>query len=143
MYDRTCDQVYGLVVHMIGDRRRSEQIAHETYTEVWITARRYYLEWGSPTAWVVRIAHRRAVAEMRSDRAIDALLSEGSVGDHARTGAARSDPHLTPANIHDESSLYRSYYQALTSDQIAQADRVPPGAVRSRIKSAVLRAHLQ
>lgn len=53
---------------MIDDHRRSEEITRQTYAEVWGTASRYRAERGSPTAWVLRIAHRLAVADMRSQQ---------------------------------------------------------------------------
>lgn len=151
-YDRTCDRVYGLIIHMIDDHRRSEEITRQTYAEVWGTASRYRAERGSPTAWVLRIAHRLAVADMRSqqheriqpiaDDFADAQESRRQGENVTREHEITLESFWPTVQHRERKDLYRSYYRAMTSRQIAQADDIPVEVVRSSIKTALLAVHL-
>ncbi|MDF3319711.1 sigma factor-like helix-turn-helix DNA-binding protein [Rhodococcus sp. C3V] len=145
-YDRTCDRVYGLIIHMIDDQRRSEEVTRRTYAEVWGTASRYRVECLSPTAWVLLLAHRLAVTEMRSHTRENVLSVAGGSADGQESRTGDSDVTLQPfwptAEHRERRDLYRSYYRAMTFRQIAQADDIPVEVVRSRMKSALLAVHL-
>ncbi len=151
-YDRTCGQVYGLITHMIDDHRRSEEITRQTYAEVWGTASRYRAERSSPTAWLLRLAHRLTVADMRSRQHEHAQPIADNFADAPeprRQGENATREHeimlesFWPTVQHRErKDLYRSYYRAMTSRQIAQTDDIPVEVVRSSIKTALLAVHL-
>lgn len=151
-YDYTCGRVYGLVLHMIDDQRRSEEITRQTYAEVWETAYRYRVERGSPTAWVLLLAHRLAVTNMRSHHGESALPSEedaaGTQESHTRENDVTCDDHATlesfwpTAQYRERKNLYRSYYRARTLRHIARTDDIPIEVVRASIKSALLAVHL-
>lgn len=63
-YDRTSPWACDLLMQMFGDQRVSDELARSVYREVWACAPEYKTENGSPTAWVIMIAHRRAIEKM-------------------------------------------------------------------------------
>jgi RNA polymerase sigma-70 factor, ECF subfamily len=69
VYDRTAAAVFGLVLRVLRDAAQSEEVAQEALLEVWRTAGRFDPRRGSASAWVMTIAHRRAVDRVRSEQA--------------------------------------------------------------------------
>jgi RNA polymerase sigma-70 factor (ECF subfamily) len=88
-YDQTNSRVYGLVIRVLRDSGYSEETTQEVYLEVWRNAARYDPAKGSALAWLLTMAHRRAVDRVRTEQA-------GSQRE-SRYGAANVDPPSDPA----------------------------------------------
>src|SRR6202042_3398947 len=58
--------VFGVVKRVIRDPAQAEEVTQEVLLEVWRTAAKFDASRGSPTAWVMMMAHRRAVDRVRS-----------------------------------------------------------------------------
>src|SRR6516225_4088854 len=69
VYDRAAGQVFGLVLRVVRDPAQSEEVTQEVMLEVWRSASRFDPHRGSATAWLMTLAHRRAVDRIRSGQA--------------------------------------------------------------------------
>src|SRR5437763_413205 len=69
LYDELAPRVYGLCRRIVRDPAQAEEVAQEALVEVWRTAGRYDPAKGSASAWVLTIAHRRAVDRVRAEQA--------------------------------------------------------------------------
>ena len=68
-YDATSSRVYGTVLRVLRDPGYSEETTQEIYLQVWRTADSYDPASGTPLAWLLTLAHRRAVDRVRSEQA--------------------------------------------------------------------------
>lgn len=84
LYDLIGPKVFGLVRRVLRDPAQSEEVSQEVFVEIWRTATRFDPDRGSAVAWVLTLAHRRAV---------DRVRSEQSASERERRAAA-SDAHL-------------------------------------------------
>lgn len=94
VYDLTKTRVYGLVTRVLRDAGYSEETTQEVYLEVWRTASEYDPAKGSALAWLLTMAHRRAIDRVRSEQA-------GSRRE-SRYGVANVDP---PADVVADSAI--------------------------------------
>ena len=68
-YDATRARVFGLITRVLRDPGYSEETTQEVYLQVWRSAENYDPAAGSPLAWLMTFAHRRAVDRVRSEQA--------------------------------------------------------------------------
>ena len=61
LYDRLARPVFSLVVRVLRSRAEAEEVLQEAFWQVWERAADFRVERGSPFAWVVTIARRKAI----------------------------------------------------------------------------------
>jgi len=149
VYDLTHSRVYGLVVRVLRDAGYSEETTQEIYLEVWRTASEYDSAKGSALAWLLTMAHRRAIDRVRAEQA-------GSRRE-SRYGAANVDPAgdtvADSAIAADERRRVRAcldaltdaqrqcielaYYGGLTYPEVSQRLATNLSTIKSRIRDAL------
>jgi RNA polymerase sigma-70 factor (ECF subfamily) len=153
VYDLTNTRVYGLVVRVLRDAGYSEETTQEVYLEVWRTASEYDSAKGSALAWLLTMAHRRAVDRVRTEQA-------GSRRE-SRYGAANVDPASDPAHdpVADSAvagderrrvlacldaltdsqreCIDLAYYGGLTYAEVSQRLATNLSTIKSRIRDAL------
>ena len=151
VYDRFATVVYGLVRRIVRDPAQSEEVTQEVLLEVWRTASRFDPARGGAAAWVMTIAHRRAVDRVRSEEAAAdrdsryAAASGPAVGDEVADGvegsleAERVRRCLDGLTELQRESITLAYYQGYTYPQVAAALKVGLSTVKTRIRDGLIR----
>jgi RNA polymerase sigma-70 factor (ECF subfamily) len=68
LYDRYAGLIFGAVARLIGDRGAASDVVQETFLGLWDRAETYDATRGTLRAWLLRIAHNRAIDHLRSER---------------------------------------------------------------------------
>ncbi|WP_371554389.1 ECF RNA polymerase sigma factor SigK [Streptomyces longwoodensis] len=149
VYDAFSRAVMGLACRILRDPAQAEEVTQDVMIEVWRTADRYVPERGSAKAWVLTLAHRRAVDRVRAAQAgsereqrARALLPEGAFDVVAETAEHHDEQRrvyrcLASLSRSQRVPLVLAYYQGLTYLEVAHALSVPVGTMKSRMRAAL------
>jgi RNA polymerase sigma-70 factor (ECF subfamily) len=151
LYEVVAPRVFGLVLRVLRDRAQSEEVAQEVLVEVWRSAARYQQGRGSALAWVLTIAHRRAIDRVRSsqagmDREERAArlqvhrpfdeVAESVEGRLERERLRRCLGGLTPLQ---RESVTIAYYGGYSYSEVAELVKAPLGTVKTRMRDGLIR----
>ena len=150
VYGQLAGPAYGVARRILRDPAQSEEVAQEALLEIWRTASRFDPAKGSPAAWAMTIAHRRAVDRVRSENACSlrerkaALDLTATDEDVADTVAARLDRQRVHRCLEGLTELQResirlAYYGGYSYPQVAQLLGVALGTVKTRIRDGLIR----
>jgi RNA polymerase sigma-70 factor (ECF subfamily) len=148
-YDATCSRVYGMVVRVLRDRGYSEETTQDVYLQVWRSAASYDPASGSALAWLLTLAHRRAVDRVRSEqaagqrdsrygastveRAADNVSDAVIAGEERRRVTACLDGLTGP----QRECIDLAYYQGMTYVQVSERLSANLATVKSRMRDAI------
>jgi RNA polymerase sigma-70 factor (ECF subfamily) len=150
VYDRSAAQVFGLVRRVIRDPAQSEEVTQEVMLEVWRSASRFDPHRGSAMAWLMTLAHRRAVDRIRSgqaaaEREVRAAAATGPGYDmvaeevETRLDAQRVRRCLESLTDLQRESVTLAYYGGYTYREVASLLGVATGTVKTRMRDGLIR----
>jgi RNA polymerase sigma-70 factor (ECF subfamily) len=149
VYERTAGQVLGIVLSVVRDPAQSEEVAQEVLLDVWRSAFRFDPELGSAAAWVMTLAHRRAVDRVRSEqkaaereqRVASAVIAYDEVTEavEARLDRERVRRCLGSLTELQRESVTLAYYGGYTYRQVAELLGVALGTVKTRMRDGLIR----
>ncbi|BBZ37270.1 sigma-70 family RNA polymerase sigma factor [Mycobacterium conspicuum] len=152
-YDQTSPRVYGLVVRVLRDAGYSEETTQEVYLEVWRSASGYDPAKGSALAWLLTMAHRRAVDRVRAEQAATRRESRygaanidpasGPSGDTVADSAIAGDERrrvlacLEALTAAQRECIDLAYYGGLTYAEVSQRLATNLSTIKSRMRDAL------
>jgi RNA polymerase sigma-70 factor (ECF subfamily) len=149
LYDELGAAVYGVARRVVRDPNRAEDVAQETFLEVWRKAPSFDHERGSAKTWVMTIAHRRAVDAVRRNESqkkydgravvdevqhaepVDRVIKEeehGAVRDCLQT--------LTELQLE---SVRLAYFNGYTYSEVAALLDKPLPTIKTRMRDGLIR----
>ncbi|WP_431783597.1 sigma-70 family RNA polymerase sigma factor [Streptomyces chumphonensis] len=151
VYDRVAGPVLGLVRSVLRDPAQAEEVTQEVLVEVWRRAAHFQPEKGSAMAWIMTMAHRRAVDRVRSAQAATdreekaALLARTPAFDEvteqveARLEREQVRRCLRTLTERQRESVTLAYYRGLTYREVAELLALPLGTVKTRLRDGLIR----
>jgi RNA polymerase sigma factor (sigma-70 family) len=143
-------RVYGIAFAVTGDSHLAEDVSQQAFERIWRHAHRYDASRGSVKAWVGSIARNTAIDATRARRPepvdVDNFLSGlASTGTEVEQAALvhESTAELRTVLAQLPSGQARAVVMAavigLTAPEIAQAEHIPLGTAKSRIRVGMQR----
>jgi RNA polymerase sigma-70 factor (ECF subfamily) len=152
IYEQTVGQIFAIVRSVLRSKEDAEEVVCDVYTHAWQKAGSFDASRGSVMAWLAIMARNRAIDRLRQRRNHLSLddeenrgLSESLSGEtHGpeeilalfQQGSAvhRALARLTPQRRH---LLGLAFFQDMTHEEIAAAERMPLGTVKSHVRRAL------
>jgi RNA polymerase sigma-70 factor (ECF subfamily) len=138
-----------MVTRVLRDRGYSEETTQDVYLQVWRTAEAYDPASGSALAWLLTLAHRRAVDRVRAEQAAgqrDARYGAATadrpsdhVSDEVIAGEERQRVAACMEGLTDlqRECLELAYYQGLTYVQVSERLSANLATVKSRMRDGL------
>jgi RNA polymerase sigma-70 factor (ECF subfamily) len=151
LYDRVTPAVFGLVRRILRNPAQSEEVTQEVMLDVWRTATRYDATRGSAHAWILTIAHRRAVDRVRSEQAaadrtdlVGARSTEIDFDQVSDTVTTRLEVEQVRRCLGTLTELQResirlAYYEGYTYPEVAQRLDAKLPTIKARMRDGLIR----
>ncbi len=157
LYRATVGRVYGLALRIVSNPALAEEVAEDTFWQVWRQAPRFDPQRGTALAWVLTIARSRALDAVRArTRAQADTVSADALGDALdaqRLHTEHADnPHDLLEAVQSSEQLHGAlrqleavprqlvalaFFKGLTHEEIAGQTGLPLGTVKSHIRRAL------
>jgi RNA polymerase sigma-70 factor (ECF subfamily) len=150
LYPALAGPVYGLALRVVRNPALAEEVSQEVLVDVWRLAPRFDPALGSAMAWVLTMAHRRAVDRVRREQSQEdraaraaALASDDRdvvvdqlerSWDAARVRRALGG--LTPAQ---REAIEMAFFDGRTHREVAGLLGIPLGTAKTRIRDGLIR----
>ena len=154
LYQRYSRPVYSLAIKMLRDPSAAEEVAQDTFLNIWRKAGSYRSPRGSVTSWLFSIAHHRTIDELRKRRRERTRLTHGVDLSNRPSECRADDPSeyttaqfegsrlmdaLTALRPEQREVVVLAYFGGLTHSEISARLDQPLGTVKTRMRLAIKR----
>ena len=148
-YDDTRARVFGLVVRVLRDPGYSEETTQDVYLQVWRNAENYNPSAGTPLAWLMTLAHRRAVDRVRSEQSASQRESRYGAAnvelpaDRVAESVIQADEQrqvvecLGSLTDPQRECIHLAYYEGLTYVQVSERLSANLATIKSRMRDGI------
>lgn len=144
LYARCAPLVLGILVRLLGDRRKAEEVLQETFLQAWSQAGSFRADLAKPRGWLMMLGRSRALDRLRSNRSrttrehLQANEVPSTVHcalSHLLTEEARSQVRtaLVALPAEQRQALVLAFFAGLSHTEVATRLCQPLGTVKSRI----------
>jgi RNA polymerase sigma factor (sigma-70 family) len=148
LYARFGRPVYAMGLRLLGSAEAAEELTQDVFLAAWRKGARFDPARGRLSTWLMAIAHNMAVDRLRHDhgaaRPVVVLVDEvpeppgtdEEEGVLDRETARRALAGISPAERH---LLSQAYFYGRTAREIAEAEGIPLGTVKTRLRTALIK----
>lgn len=151
LYARVSGPVHGLALRVLRDPHLAQDVAQDAMVEIWRQAPRFDPARGSAMAWMMTIAHRRAVDRVRREETQSGVAARAAsvheVPHHDEVPAAaersldgqrlrRALAGLSPVQ---REAIELAYWRGYTHQEVSAVLAVPLGTAKTRIRDGLIR----
>jgi RNA polymerase sigma factor (sigma-70 family) len=145
--------VFGVALAVVGDPGLAEDVAQQTFERAWRRASSFDSARGSVRTWLTTIAHNLAIDTVRSRKPTPVdpadlirLLGTGTEEPERSSLRAESVAELRSAigslPVEQGRAVVMAGVYGMTAQEVADADGIPLGTAKTRIRSAMIKLRL-
>ena len=151
LYDMLSPRAFGLILRVLVDRSQSEEVLQEVFLEVWQSAARFAPNKGQGRAWVLTIAHGRAVDRVRASQASatrdvraglrDLDVAHDGVAEQVELKVEGEKVAGALSTLPDpqREAIVLAYYGGYSQSEIAALVGAPLGTIKTRMRDGLSR----
>ena len=148
LYARFGRPVYTMGLRLLGTREAAEELTQDVFLTAWRKAARFDPARGRLSTWLMTIAHNLAVDRLRRETGVSrptlVLVDEvpEPPASTRRTLLIEHDAALRAIASLSEAErrlIARTYFRGMTAREISEADGIPLGTVKTRLRSALIK----
>ena len=143
LYDRHASRVFSLALSLLGNYSDAEEVTQDVIMSVWQNSGTYDPLKARFSTWITRIAHNRAVDELRRRRrrADESRLEDHEIArpDTTEAGIEYETVRSALFDLSEEQRkvVYLGFFQGYTHTEIARMLDRPLGTVKTQMRSAL------
>jgi len=145
--------VFGVALAVVGDAGLAEDVAQQTFERAWRRASSFDASRGSVRTWLTTIAHNLAIDMVRSRKPTpidptDLIRLLGTSQDEPEPRALRGESAaelraaIGSLPVEQGRAVVMAGVYGMTAQEVADADGVPLGTAKTRIRSAMTKLRL-
>jgi RNA polymerase sigma-70 factor (ECF subfamily) len=144
-------RVFGVALRIVGDARLAEDVAQETFLRAWQRASAFDPRRGTVVSWLLAIARNLAIDTVRLRRIVivdpEELVARRDPGTERgpadlallSTETERLRAAITQLPVEQSRALVLAAFFGRTAQEIADAEEIPLGTAKTRIRTAMIR----
>src|SRR5213078_2478908 len=148
LYARFSRPVYTMGLRLLGTREAAEELTQDVFVTAWRKAARFDPARGRLSTWLMTIAHNLAIDRLRHERGagrpvlvlVDEMPEPAPSEEESqlidRETARRALAGLSPS---ERQLLSLAYFHGWTAREIAEADGIPLGTVKTRLRTSLIK----
>lgn len=150
LYDASAAKLYGVIVRIVRDRPRSDDLLQEVYLKIWQRSGTFNPDRASPITWMATIARNAAIDEVRKRaREVQSVDADVSTFPDATTPAdmvieqreawQRLEGCLETLEQDHRNVVKQAYLEGLSREEISTQMKMPVGTVKTWLHRSLKR----
>ncbi|MCA0133699.1 RNA polymerase sigma factor [Winogradskyella alexanderae] len=144
LYDKYSGAIYSVILKMVKDESKAQDLLQETFITVWDKSHQYNADKGRFYTWIYRIAKNKVLNVLRKT---DILIQteDLSVYKNKEDDTISLDPDflelkgaLSKLETHHKNAIELVYFKGLTHREAHEVMGVPLGTFKSYVRQALL-----
>tara|TARA_R100001369_G_scaffold31662_1_gene56177 strand:+ start:83133 stop:83738 length:606 start_codon:yes stop_codon:yes gene_type:complete len=142
LYDKYSGAIYSVILKMIRDEGKAQDLLQQTFMTVWEKAESYDINKGRFYTWVYRIAKNKTLNVLRKNNPL--IQTDDFSVYNKKEEAISIDPEYLELNgavstleAHHKEAIELVYFKGLTHREAHKAMNVPLGTFKSYIRQAL------
>jgi RNA polymerase sigma-70 factor (ECF subfamily) len=152
LYQLTSAQLLGVILRILPQRARAEEVLQEAFINIWLHAGQYRASLAAPMTWMTTIVRNKTLDVVRQNKNMELSLDDTET--HFDVADESGDPlalfdrachqmriaHcMQTLNPAQRQALALAYYQGLSHGELAQHMETPLGTIKAWVRRGLER----
>lgn len=149
LYDRSSAKLFGVILRILRNRQKSEDVLQDVFLKVWQKAGSYDPAQGKPITWMATIARNRSIDIIRATRPEQTVDEPGDEEEIFRLGGQDADSVdiadlealrfcLGEMKQDDRNYVLLAYYEGYSREELAERFESPVGTIKTRLRRGLI-----